>query len=110
MNVNPGKFKDKITLQRPAVATKDTDGYEITTPYVDVLTIWASIMPISSKELLISQQEKTAFDIKVMIRYRTDITSAWKIKQGTKIYDVVGSPIKVNGQNSYLQLMCREVI
>jgi SPP1 family predicted phage head-tail adaptor len=101
-----GDLKKRITLQ---YQTKVPDGMGgFTTGWVDVASVFAAIWPISASEQVANMQVSMTITHRIRIRYRADIKASWKIKYGTKYFNIVGI-INPNTENEMLDLMVKEV-
>ena len=99
-----GKLRQRITLQAKAV-TRDAMGGEVIT-WPDQATIWASAEPLRGREFFVAQQEQSEITIRFRIRYRTDVTTAWRVVWETRVYDIV-QIIDPEGMHREQQIMAR---
>jgi len=84
-----GRLRHKITFQKK---TETPDGYGgQTIAWIDVATRRAEIQPINGKEYIAANSEQAESNIRITLRYDTallDLSPAWQISQGSKIYDI----------------------
>ena len=73
MVLKAGDLREKITFKRATGRVSNGSGGYITT-YTDILSTFAGVTEVSSDSALIAQQENIKQVIKVLIRYRADIT------------------------------------
>lgn len=99
-----GKLRHRVTFQKNA-GLKDNVGSRKQI-WVDVCTVNAEIKPLSAREVLASKAVMSDVSVKIIIRYRADITSAMRIEYKGVIYSIVGEPINTDMRNRELQLMC----
>ena len=112
-NIQAGDMDRRVTLQRPpteAAQTVDSAG-EPAEEFEDVATVWAAIPPVAgrrgSAELLVALQDTPEAKYVVVIRYRTDVRSGWRLDyKGTKL-NIVGPPQEI-GRKEGLRLLCSE--
>jgi SPP1 family predicted phage head-tail adaptor len=69
--LDPGALRHRLTIQQRSAA-KDAYGGQ-STAWVDVVTVWAEIRPLSSRELIAARgvQQETTHEIRM--RYRSDV-------------------------------------
>jgi SPP1 family predicted phage head-tail adaptor len=101
-----GKLRHRITLQQPGDRVTDTVGGG-STPYVDVATISAEVMPLEGTELFEARKFNPKLSHNVKIRYRTDVKASWRVKFKTRFLEVK-SIINTAEQNHELILSCEE--
>ena len=102
-----GDLKKRIVLQS-VTETPDAMG-GMTQVWADVAEVWAAIWPASAREYMAAQSNVMSVSHRIRIRYRSDITSAWRIyyTAAGKYYNIV-SIIDPNMRHWVLDLMCLE--
>ena len=68
-----GALRRRITFQTRDVSV-DSFGQQVTT-WADAFTVWASIEPLSARELFAAQAVQSEVSHKVTVRYRTELTN-----------------------------------
>ena len=86
--VNIAELRHRITFQE-LVEVSDGQGGK-TTSWSNVVTVWARIEPVSSRERLFSQQLEYNRSHKVAIRYRNDITNDMQFTFDGRTFQVKG--------------------
>lgn len=71
-----GKLNKRLTIQQRAPG-QDASG-QPTLNWVDVVTVWAGIRPLSSRELIAAQASQSEISHEITIRYRSDVTAAMR--------------------------------
>jgi len=100
-----GEMRHRITFQRPI---KTPDGHKGHTVSWQVLvTVWASIEPLSGREYFYSHQIKAEVTHRVKIRYREDITTKMRIKHGDRVL-AIESILDLKERRQILEILCRE--
>lgn len=107
-----GRFRDRITIQKKSATQEAVFG-------TDVLT-WPALvsrLPANVEDMLPSRSEavqqglKTARDqVRIRIRYRTDVTSAMRIvlhEETDTIYQIVAGPATL-GRREQLEMVCEK--
>ena len=81
-------------------------GFTVT--WVDAATVWAKKTTHRSNEAVQATQT-TGFALhNFRISYRTDVKSSWRIKEGYKYMNIVGSPIEVMDSGRCLDITAKE--
>jgi SPP1 family predicted phage head-tail adaptor len=104
-----GDLNRRVTLQSPS-GISDALG-ERTTVWTDQTSVWASINPLTVREILAAGELHSETSHRVRIRYSllaSTITSAWRIMYGTRIFVLQGAPRNVGEANDMLELLCSE--
>lgn len=97
-----GDLNKTLTFQAPS-------GSPVT--WTTIFTCKGAVWPLSSAESLQSMALGGTITGKIRIRYRpVSIKPTWRVMCGSTIYSIVGPPINVSGNNTYLELKIKEVI
>lgn len=83
-------MNQRITIQEPAESSHNAYG-ETTDSWTDLVTVWGEVTELSGRELLNAAQIQPEVKHKVVIRYRDDITSAMRVKYGTRYLYITSS-------------------
>ena len=102
-----GQLRDLVELQERFLS-RAGDG-ERTEKWVTTNSVWAKIWEMRGKELLLSRELHAEVDVKIWIRYRSDIDRSWRVKFGSRIFDIHGMS-NTQGRNQELLMMCKEII
>lgn len=91
MPLEAGKLRHRIKIERPVITQDQNTGAPITT-WQELATVWASIAPLSARDLIAAQAETSKIMGRITIRYRTDITDAMRLVHESKgdIYNIEG--------------------
>lgn len=109
--IDPGKMRHRITFQCFA---GELDGFgdpllADDSQWKDVATVWAAIDPISGKEFYAAEQSQSEVSHKVRCRYRHGITSAMRIKYGSRTFSIL-SVIDWEERHESLLIMSKEYV
>ena len=109
--IDPGKMRSRITVQS---FTGKTDSFgdprqDDDSQWEDVATLWAAIDPISGKEFYAAQQSQSVVSHKVRCRYRDGLTTAMRIKYGSRLFKIL-SIIDWEERHESLLIMCQELV
>ncbi|MFD1675410.1 phage head closure protein [Alicyclobacillus fodiniaquatilis] len=102
-----GDLRRRVTLQSQQ-QTRDEDGM-VNIAWVDVATVWASIVSVSGKEYFSAAAVNAETDKKVTIRYRSDVDSSWRVMVDGQVNEVI-DPLDEDGTRRFLTLMCKAVM
>ena len=100
-----GELNKRITLM---YQTKVPDGMGgFTNSWVTAAEIFGAIWPISAKETITAAQPTMTVTHRIRIRYRANIRSSWRIKHGSRYYNIV-SIINPNMDRKWLDILVKE--
>lgn len=102
-----GKLRHRITLVSYEILKDDIGSEKRKWKKID--TVWASLEPLSGRELMATGMEKAEATIRVTIRYRKDMGPNLCIRFGSRVFEVI-SAINPEEKNIFLTLMCKELI
>lgn len=103
------KLRQRITFLNLSSGASQT-GANSKPVYVDGVTVWADIEPLSVKDVLNAQAVNSQAKIRCIIRYRKNIMSAMRVRYDGKVYKIDGEPLadKESGKD-YLTLILANV-
>ncbi len=99
-----GQLRHRIVLQSKT-ASRDAMGGDIIT-WSDRDTVWAAVEPLRGREYFSAHEFQSETEIRFRIRYRPDITTAWRAMWETRPYDIT-AVIDVNGKHVEQELMAK---
>jgi SPP1 family predicted phage head-tail adaptor len=100
-----GDLNKRISIQ---YQTKVPDGLGgFTTIWTEAAAIFGAIWPVSANEQIQAAQVTMTITHRVRIRYRSVLRPSWRIKFGTRYFNIV-SIIDPNMAHKYLDLLCKE--
>jgi len=100
-----GDMRHRITFQK---SVKTPDGHKgHTVSWQDLITVWASVEPLTGREYFYSHQIKAEVTHRVKIRYREDITTEMRAKFGERVLEIE-SIIDLKERCKMLEIFCRE--
>lgn len=100
-----GDLNRRITLQEEIKVADGAGGFTSSWQNVaDNPEIYASIIPLTSGEILHYSKLSHKVNYQITIRYRDDITSAMRITHANKSYEIK-SVINIQGKNKYLKIL-----
>ena len=109
MALRAGRLNRVADLQE-LQQVRDPDNGDLTDQHVSVdAALRVGVEPLSSKDILGSNQVNSEITVKILLWYRDDVKSGWRFVVEGRNYDVVGPPIDRRLGRRYLECMCREV-
>ena len=100
-----GKLRHKIEIQSP-LETRDTNG-EVSTVWIATGIVWASVEPLSGRELWLAQQIQSEVSVRIRLRYLRGITTGHRVNFGGRLFDIKAA-INAAERNEELELLCTE--
>lgn len=88
MNIEAGRLRHRVTLQRPEVL-QDTHG-DIINTWRTVATVWAAVEPLSAREFIAARSIQSKADTRITVRYRADVQPDWRIVFRRRLYNIEG--------------------
>jgi SPP1 family predicted phage head-tail adaptor len=104
--MNAGKLNKRITIQEYG-STQNEYGEQVKT-WSTTKTVWASVEPLQGREWFNAKQMQSEIEIRMRLRYTTDITPKMRIQYNALNYNIE-SVINVGEENRELELMCSRV-
>lgn len=101
--ITAGQLDQRLTLQARAAGV-DVLGQPSGT-WTTQATVWGRARPLRSRELFAAGQAQSVTDVEFTVRYRDDILPSWRILWRGVPYEMTGSPIDVDGQRQWLELL-----
>lgn len=98
-----GTLRYPVTIERSENTPDGAGGY--TQKWVTVSREWADIESISGSEFVAAQALQAQTIYKIRLRYRHDLVSSWRIREGTKLYEITA--ILPDAKRRRLELMCK---
>ena len=105
--VQAGRRDRRIVIQSPTDTT--TTGGEVTQTWATFATVWAEIMPLSSREAWIAQQSQATTTHKITMIYRAGITADMRATYNSRTFNF-DSVVNLDEANRYLLITATEVL
>ena len=105
-----GSLRHRVTLQSPA-GSRDAVG-ERTTTWTNMATVWASVNPLSVRELLAAGQIQSEVSHRVRLRYADALAAldaSWRVLFGSRVLVIQGVR-NIDERQREFELMCSEGI
>ena len=101
------KLRQRITVYKQTSGRSPT-GAVSTPTWTPSRTLWASIEPLSVKDVLTAQASGSHITARCILRYRNDINSTMQISHNGLRYDIDGDPLPdANSGLEYMTLMLK---
>lgn len=98
-------MRQRVNIQTRSVPVDDF-GQESET-WATVATVWASVEPLSGRELLAAQQVQGETTHRVRMRYQAGVTTSTRLLFNLRPLNIV-SVINKNEAGAFLELLCTE--
>lgn len=99
-----GKMRYRAEFQRFSSGS-DKDGF-VHKDWLTVLTCWADVTAVSSREYLSASTETAETTVKIFVRYNAKIDNTMRVKVGENIYEI--SSILQNQRDGITTVMAKE--
>lgn len=100
-----GHLRHRVQLDHYTVAANAVG--DPVKSWASVAEVWASIEPLSGRELEWAQQQHAQAAIRVTMRYRAGIDTTYRIRFGTRTFEVL-AVVNPDERNETLVVTCRE--
>lgn len=105
--INPGRLNTQVVIQvRPAA--RNATRARTRESWEDVATVWAEVLPLAGREGFAAKQVDSELTHRVVLRYRSDLTSRHRLKVGSAYLNIKGPPRNVGAAGAILELDCVE--
>ena len=100
-----GRMRHRVTIQSPTATADSGGGRSIA--WGTLKEVFADIQPQSGRFVFQHGQEKEKVTHKLIMRYRADIGTNYRIKFGTRIFNI-HSILNEDERKRFLTLLCEE--
>ncbi len=105
--MNFSALRHRITLQRrTGVQSPSTGAMEY--HWTDVAEVWAQVTPVSVREFIAAQAVSNEITMRMVIRWREDISDRDRVLFRGKLYSIEGILPDPDSGLEYLTLACSE--
>ena len=84
--INAGMMRERVLLQRPA--TNRTGSGSANLEWEDIAEVWASVLGLSSREILQAMQANAIVSHKVRIRFYPGIEHTWRMVWRSRVLEI----------------------
>lgn len=106
MMLDPGQYDARVTLQSPP--TGQNAYGEPSGTWTDADTTWAKATPTAGLEAIHAGADAPAYELKLRLRYRSDVTTAWRVVWSGRTYEITGLA-DLGGRGEELVLTCKAI-
>jgi SPP1 family predicted phage head-tail adaptor len=99
------RMDKRVLLQGPSYSSDGQGGSQET--WNDISQVWAQIQPLNGYEKMQAMMIQSPITHKVMMRYRSDVTTALRLLYQDRVFDIK-EVINVDEAKAFLQLRCVE--
>lgn len=82
-----GKLRHRVTIQAKTLAQDPVSGVLVES-WLDVATVWASVEPLSVRDLIAARANQSEMTARVMIRYR-EILPTYRLVHRGRVFSLV---------------------
>ena len=103
-----GSLRKYIAIQRPATTQNASGGFD--TSWTTVISTWASIEPLSTRERLLAAQAQSEIDHRITVRYCDELASmdsSWRATWNSRVFAFDGVR-NVGELNRYIEITAIE--
>lgn len=102
-----GKLRQRVKVYKSESGRSPT-GAVLPGTWVLKHTLWASIEPLSVKDVLTAQAASSEVEVRCVLRYRDDVDSTMQIEHRGRRYDIDGDPLPDSKSGlEYMTLMLK---
>jgi len=102
-----GPLRHRVAINNPA-ASQDEYGDDSARTYTTAATVWASVEPISGREMLSAQQQHAETSHRIRMRFTTNVTQESRLVWESRTFEVV-SLIDNKETKQMIELLCKEI-
>ncbi|MEM9019942.1 MAG: phage head closure protein [Planctomycetota bacterium] len=108
MRYSAGMLRQSIELHKPVESRDSIGGADLT--YKPVARVYASVKPMTAREVLSADQQHPEITHRVVIRYLPNVQPEinWRLSFEGRTLEVAAPPIDVDNRRRFVQLLCRE--
>lgn len=110
VGIKADRLRHRIKVYKLEEGRSPTTGAILPEALVLKHTLWASIEPLSVKDVLTAQAAGSETSVRCVLRYRDDIDSTMQIEHRGKWYTIDGDPLPdADSGLEYITLMLKSV-
>lgn len=104
-----GKLRHDVVIQKlqPNSPSQKSTGEPDESWVTHLAAVAASVEPLRGRELFAAQEHHSEIEVRIRIRYRSDVTAKMRVSFRSKIYDIL-AVINPREENVELELMCKQ--
>jgi SPP1 family predicted phage head-tail adaptor len=103
--MNPGDLKQRLVLEAPVESADGAGG--VTRSYASVASIWSAVIPVSARGEVIGDDRGAEVTHIIMTRFRTDVTTRHRLRDGAHIFVIVALRDQ-DGGGRFLEIEAQE--
>lgn len=90
--LNAVRLRHRVALQSKTQSRDALGGFS--NSWATQATVYASIKPVSGRDTQEAQQIEHRATHTIWVRHRTDIQPDWRVLFGTRVFEIVGGPLR----------------
>lgn len=109
MTLYAGALRHRVTILRPPGPEEVDEMGQSLDDWVPVGERWAEVRDLVGRRLWAAQQVHAEARSEVRMRWNTVVAEGMRIKHGSRVLEIIGSPQDPDGRCREMVLLCREV-
>ena len=106
--MDAGSLNKRVTIQSPA-EVRGADYADVQRTWTDVASVWASIEPLSARELFQNREVSSELTTRVRMRYLSGVSAKQRVLFGARVFEIQ-SVLNPGEMNIELELLCAEMM
>lgn len=109
--IDPGELNQRIIFQARAAgqdAMGQANGAWSSVPSNP--EVWAKSANVSSRDLAAVGAHQPGLDAKFIVRWRADVSPAWRVLWKGMAFRIVGEPAALSGGADWLEIRCSKIV
>ena len=107
MGVRAGRLRHLLLIQ--SVTRSRTSSGSWTETWADVATVWGAVEPLRGREYLENQQVQGTVTHRIILRDRSDVTTANRIRYGSRTFNLI-EVLRKDERLVSLEIMAQEQV
>lgn len=99
-----GTLTERVVLMAPSAHRGPSGGAEHA--YGPVAEVWACVRELTGREAYQAAALQLRAEVVAVIRWRPDVTEAWRLDWRGRVYHLSGPPVDPDGRRESLALKC----
>lgn len=104
--LDAGRLTQRVLFQNPV---DETDHGERTQTFVDAFSVWAEVLPATTRDIERAAQLGIRADYRIVCRYREDIDDRQQMIWRGKTLTISGTPMDIQSRKIAWEIFAQEV-
>lgn len=107
MTFNLADLNKRISIQRPTKTADGMGGFTSAWTNMTATPLWASIWPVSAREIVKDKQTMGEITHRIRIRFKRGVTTECRVQYKNRYFNIVGV-VNPGEDNEWLDILCKE--